>query len=158
MADFSIADMQALRVTGLGRLLMNASRRYNDRAIEMLRSAGHARLSAAHAMILPHIDVEGTRLTDIASRAGVTKQSASEMVQDLERIGYVRRERDALDKRAVKVTFSALGHQFLKDAYAVHLQLERELSVLLLSEADMFKNNLRRWAQHADGFAVGPDA
>jgi len=150
MADSASDRMQGLRHTNLGRLLMNASRGYNDWAIEFLRSSGHEQLTPAHAMILPYVDMGGTRLTEIARRAGVTKQSASEMVRDLERIGYLKREQDVVDKRVTRVSFSDLGRRFVDDACAVHLRLESELSSLLQDETEDFKQCLRKWVAHVD--------
>jgi hypothetical protein len=51
------------------------------------RRAGRPRLRRSHTSLLPHIDLGGTRVTDLAERLGVSKQAASQLVDDLEAIG-----------------------------------------------------------------------
>jgi hypothetical protein len=65
-----------------GRLLLRSFRAYNERAIAEIRRLGHSRLSLAHTAIILRIDVDGVRLTTLAQRAGMTKQSASQLVRE----------------------------------------------------------------------------
>ena len=116
-----------LRQTNTGRLLLKAMRAFNERSMTAVRELGHPALSFAHASILPHIEVGGTRLTDIAERAGMRKQSASQLIAELEAAGYVSRIPDPSDKRAALIDFTAQGQQFLKDAAAVKARIEAEL-------------------------------
>ncbi len=121
------AAITHLRANSLGRLLLTASRKYNEAAIERVRELGHQELTIAHAAILPHIDLKGTRLTDVAKRAGLTKQSAFELVSGLQRLGYLQREPDPDDKRAQRVVFTARGREFLLAAFQAKSALERDL-------------------------------
>lgn len=116
-----------LREHSLGRLLLRASRQYNEAAIERVRDLGHSELTLAHAGILPHIDLRGTRLTDVAKRAGLTKQSASELLSGLQKLGYLTREPDPTDGRAQRVVFTSRGRDFLKAAHEAKLELEQQL-------------------------------
>lgn len=116
-----------LRENSLGRLLLRASRQYNEAAIERVRELGHKELTVAHASILPHIDLKGTRLTDVAKRAGLTKQSASELLSGLQQLGYLTREPDPEDRRAQRVVFTARGRQFLLAAHEAKSELEQQL-------------------------------
>lgn len=116
-----------LRENSLGRLLLRASRQYNDEAIARVRQLGHPQLTLAHASILPHIDIQGTRLRDVATRAGLTKQSASELISSLQRLGYLRREADPQDGRSHLLVFTEKGEQFLRAAYRAKSELEKEL-------------------------------
>lgn len=135
-----------LRENSLGRLLLRASRHYNDEAIERVRRLGHPHLTLAHASILPHIDMEGTRLTDLANRAGLTKQSTSELITSLERLGYVRREADPQDGRSHLLVFTKRGEEFLLAAYQAKSELEGELVKRLGSHrADHFLSLLREY-------------
>ena len=45
----------------------------------------------AHGCVFGNIDDRGTRLTGLAERSGLTKQSVGEAVADLERLGFVER-------------------------------------------------------------------
>jgi len=116
-----------LRENSIGRLLMRASRRYNEAAMKRVRELGHEELTFAHASILPHIDLAGTRLVDVAKRSGLTKQSVSELLSGLQKLGYLAREPDPDDRRAQRVVFTPRGRQFLLAAYEAKSELEREL-------------------------------
>jgi len=115
----------------IGRLLLRAFRAYNERAIAEIRRLGHTRLSLAHTAIIPHIDAGGTRLTLLAQRAGMTKQSASQLVRELETAGYLEKLPDASDKRAEKIVFTEFGRRFRDDARKVKRQQEAEITARL---------------------------
>jgi DNA-binding MarR family transcriptional regulator len=138
--------IRAMRQMNIGRLLMRASRAYSERAVAGLRQRGHEALSLAHTAILPHIDIEGTRLSVLAERAGMTKQSASQIVTELGKVGYITRAIDPDDARAQRITFTALGQQFLRDAYAVKVEMEAEIvGALGLTETEHLREVLARF-------------
>lgn len=112
----------------IGRCLYTALRAYNERALQGIRALGHDRVTLSHAAVLPHIDPDGTRLTLLAQRAGMTKQSASQLVRDLELAGYVQRRPDEKDRRAERIEFTPLGQKFRRDAYDVKQDQEDELT------------------------------
>ncbi len=120
------AVLAAFRQEHMGRLLLNAQRDYSLRALTKLRARGHDGLSLAHTNLLPHIDTTGTRITTLAERAGVSKQAIGNLVGELAAKGYVRREIDPHDRRAVVVTFTAAGWDFLQDAHLVKREIEAE--------------------------------
>ena len=115
----------------LGRLLLRAHRLFAERALALLHARGHADLTIAHVMLLPHFDAQGTRSTVLASRAGITKQAAGQVVADLERVGYIARVSDESDARAVKLAFTRRGRQLVADAAAVKEELDRQLGRVL---------------------------
>jgi DNA-binding MarR family transcriptional regulator len=64
----------------------------------------------AHSAVMAHIDIAGgTRLSTIAARANITPQAVGELVDDLERLGYVRREPDPDDRRAKRIVLTERG-------------------------------------------------
>ena len=64
----------------------------------------------AHSAVMAHIDIEGgTRLTTIAARANITPQAVGELVDDLERLGYVIRRPDPDDRRAKRIVLTEQG-------------------------------------------------
>lgn len=127
----SEAEIQALRESHTGRQLLLAYRAFKALATQKLRERGHEGLGTSHTAILPHIHVEGTRLTTLARLAGVTKQSAAEIVQDLERQGYVKRSVDPEDRRATRVTFTRTGWRFLQDAHDIKRDIDAEYAQVL---------------------------
>ena len=67
-------------------------------------------VSANQASILDHLDpVQSTVLSDLAKHMGVTASTMSLAVDRLERNGYVARERDAADRRRVRVRLTDAG-------------------------------------------------
>jgi DNA-binding MarR family transcriptional regulator len=76
-----------------------------------------------HGCVFGNIDLEGTRLTDLAERAFMTKQSVGEVVSDLEQRGYAERVPDPSDGRAKIIRLTERGEA----ARAVGFQLIDEL-------------------------------
>jgi DNA-binding MarR family transcriptional regulator len=73
-------------------------------------------VSAAHIHITRHLAVEGSRLTELASAAGMSKQAMGDLVDQCAAWGLVTRERDPLDARARRVCFTPMGLAWL-DAF-----------------------------------------
>lgn len=92
-----------------------------------LRGAGYTDLALSHASLLSHIDPNGTRLTTIAERAEMTKQSASQIVAELEAAGYVVRRREAGDGRARNFRLSPRGEVCRRDLMRIILEIENAL-------------------------------
>ena len=135
--DQSAIDVQQLdelRQQHIGRLLLRAQRAFSVRAIKKLRVHGHEGLSLAHTALLSNLDLQGTRITTLAERVGVTKQAIGHLVQDLEQRGYIARVADPDDRRATNITFTDAGWQFLRDAYQVKREIEAEYSAMLGEE------------------------
>jgi DNA-binding MarR family transcriptional regulator len=126
--------MRARRERHVGRLLLQAQRSFNARAVEGLRRRGYAGLTLAHLSLLPHLDEEGTRITVLAERAGMTKQGMGQLVQDLERQGFLGRAPDPADGRATLVRFTPAGQVLLADALAVTAEVEAAFAAILGSE------------------------
>jgi DNA-binding MarR family transcriptional regulator len=115
----------------IGRLFLRAHRDFSERSIEKLRARGHTGLTLAHTALLVHLDIDGTRITTLADRAGVTKQAMGHLVQDLEQKGYIARTSDPSDRRATLITFTDSGWQFLRDAYVIKREIEAEYRAIL---------------------------
>jgi DNA-binding MarR family transcriptional regulator len=84
--------------------------------VERLNAAGYEDISAAAHPVFENIDAEGTRLTELAARAGMTHQSMGELVSILEQRGYLERLRDPSDGRARLVRLTAKGRRTARDA------------------------------------------
>ena len=93
----------------LGALLRRPLRALSARVAADLAAAGFTDLRPAHLVVFQQMDAPGTRLTDLAARAHMTKQSMGALVDDLERLGYVERIPDPTDKRARIVRRTARG-------------------------------------------------
>jgi DNA-binding MarR family transcriptional regulator len=126
--------IESIRRDNIDRLMLRAYRLYVERSLEKLERYGHLRLTISHASILAYIDPDGTHISVLAERLGVTKQAMGQFVAELERRNYVVREIDPTDRRAILVKFTDRGAQFIKDAYAVKLEMEAEYSAVLGEE------------------------
>lgn len=129
--DEQLAEM---RQQHIGRLLQQAYRGFNNRAIAKLRQRGHTGLTLAHTLLLSHLDLNGTHITVLADRAGITKQSMGQLVLDLEKRGYIERSVDLSDRRATLIRFTNAGWQFLRDAYEIKKEIEAEYQAILGAE------------------------
>ena len=68
-------------------------------------------LRPTHNHVLRHLDRDGTRASVIAERAGLTRQAITQIVDELEEAGVVRREPDPEDGRAKRVVYTAAGRR-----------------------------------------------
>jgi DNA-binding MarR family transcriptional regulator len=130
-------DPDAWRQTHLGRLLGHAMRRFDERVLNRMAHdvevplalsnlAARAQVGAAHIHITRHLARGGSRLTELAERAGMTKQAMGALVDQCEAWGLVRREPDPLDARARRVTFTADGLAWLEAFRRAVAQAESE--------------------------------
>ena len=117
----------AWRQTHLGRLLGRAMSRFDARVLHLMAHdvevplalanlATRAQVSAAHIHITRHLARDGSRLTELAAQAGMSKQAMGLLVDQCEAWGLVTREPDPLDARARQVRFTAAGLAWL-DAF-----------------------------------------
>jgi DNA-binding MarR family transcriptional regulator len=85
----------------------------------------------AHSGVFAHIDLDGTRLTELAKRANMTPQAMGELVDDLEHLGYVRRIPDPSDRRAKLIVPTETGYECLQAAFDTIEGIERRLDDLI---------------------------
>lgn len=103
----------AWRHANIGRLLNNAVRRFEGRVLELMNAKGHAETRIAHVSLTRNLDVEGTRLTELARRASMSKQAMGELVDQCVELGLVDRIADPSDGRARIVKFTRAGLAWL---------------------------------------------
>ena len=94
---------------GLSRLLLEAFRAVDAEVGSALADRGSPELSPGHAAAILLVDRRGTHLTELAARAGITKQAMMQVLDDLESAGYLRRHPDPRDARAKVVRLTARG-------------------------------------------------
>jgi DNA-binding MarR family transcriptional regulator len=77
---------------------------------------------------------EGSRLTELAERVGVTKQSMGEIIDVLEQRGYVERVPDPTDGRAILIRRTPRGWEVNRIAGQVVEQVQQEWAEALGQE------------------------
>jgi DNA-binding MarR family transcriptional regulator len=112
--------------TNFGVLLFIPYRHMENRIMQAVRDAGFDDLTLAQARVFQRIAPVGTRLTDLAEQAQMTKQSVAGLVDELERMRYVRRVPDPDDRRARLIQIDKRGRQAAKAAQAAHVQIQAE--------------------------------
>jgi DNA-binding MarR family transcriptional regulator len=116
-------------------LMFVAHRAAEARVFEAVRAAGFDDLTVAQSRIGQRLDHEGIRVTDLAEQAGVTKQTAGALVDDLEAGGYVTRKPDPADARARLVVLTDRGGKLCATAAAEIAKVEAEWRAHLGSKA-----------------------
>ena len=125
--DQALSD--ARKRASTGQLLVQCARGIGDQAAKRAADAKGGGLKPAHAALLPHLDFDGVRIVDLASRLGITKQAVSQTVSELVISGVVELATDPDDGRAKRVRFTKKG----ADA------VTHELNVMGKVEADLEK-------------------
>jgi DNA-binding MarR family transcriptional regulator len=119
----------------LGLLCFYPHRAMEARLVTALAEAGFDDITLAQGRIAARIGPHGTRLTDLAAQALVTKQTAGHLVDQLERAGYVRRVPDPTDARARLVQMAPRGLGVVAIARRVEAEVEAEWTAHLGEEA-----------------------
>ena len=151
MADRNVTETRRT----LGALLRLPYEALAARVYGGLAARGFGDIRVAHSAVFRHIAPSGSRITELAERAGMTKQSMAYLVEGLAAGGYLRVGPDPDDGRARRVCLTARGG----DALETLLELSAE------AEADIARRiGTRRLAtlkailgELAEGFDAGSD-
>ena len=109
----------------LGILLFVANRALEQRAFDAVVNAGITDITLAQARVAARIGPDGSRVSELAEQARVTKQSAAFLVEQLETAGYVERVPDPTDGRARLVRLTTRARRV---AQAADAEVQRVLT------------------------------
>jgi DNA-binding MarR family transcriptional regulator len=115
----------------LGTLLRDPWLELNVRLHEEVAARGHSDLRPALSVVFQHVRDEGSRVTEIAERAQLTKQTVVYLVNELEELGYVERAPDPQDGRAKLVRLTERGEAAVDEARRAAAKVEREWAQLV---------------------------
>ena len=110
----------------LGVLMFVAHRSIERRVMARLAAVGADDITLAQSRVVQRLAPEPMRLTDLAEQAGVTKQTAGGIVDQLEAAGYLVRVPDPSDRRARLVTLSDRGVELCEIAAREVQTIEQE--------------------------------
>lgn len=134
MADDYPRRLEQAKRQSLAQRLFRCARLWNEQALAEVRALSGQPVRPAHAALFPHIDLEGTRQTELARRLGVSKQAVGQLVEELESMGMVERRPDPEDGRSRRVHFTARGREGLLHGLGLLAQMEAELGAELGAE------------------------
>lgn len=107
-------------------LLDRATAALGEELGRRLDAAGYGDIRETHGCVFGHIGPDGARLTELAERAGLTKQAVGEVATELQQLGYVERLPDPDDGRAKIIRLTERGHEAQRAGFAILDDLEAE--------------------------------
>ena len=114
--------------------VLNLMARNENMPLALSNLAARGRLSASHTHITRHLAIEGSRLTDLARSANMSKQAMGKLVEQCEAWGLVARSDDAHDARARRIIFTPIGLAWLHAFEQAVTQAQDELSASVGAE------------------------
>lgn len=133
------------RQAHLGHWMSQALQRFDARVLSLMSRneevplglsnlAARGRLSASHIHITRHLALEGSRLTELARCANMSKQAMGKLVAQCEAWGLVTRLVEARDARARRIVFTPVGLAWLQAFRQAVAQAEEELRAAVGAE------------------------
>ena len=112
----------------LPALLRLTSQLMAERLANWISESGFEGIQPAHSAVIQPLweAAQGARITELAQRSRITKQSMSALVSDLESGGYVERVDDPDDARAIRVRLTSRGRAYARAVRAFARNLESE--------------------------------
>lgn len=126
-----LAEVRRLRNSALYRPLARISRVYNRQVVDGLHAAGFEDFAPSFPALLSNLDTQGTRIGVLATRAGVTRQAASQLLMEIERCGYVERKPARDDARATVVMFTSRGQKLLARIFELVEEIEGSFAAVI---------------------------
>lgn len=118
------AQVNHQRAANLRQRMLRASRAVNTAIVTGLQEQGFHALRPAHTALLSNLALEGANLTEVAQRAGMTKQAMGRLADELVRLGYIERQADPADRRVVRVVFTPTGMALMQESFRIMGSIE----------------------------------
>jgi len=109
-------------------LSLRAFRWFEDGLLRRLDEAGWPKITRAHSLVFAHLDLEGTRPSELARRIGISRQAVHQTVGELVELGLVELAPDPASRRAKLVVLTPLGRRRVAEAHGIFGELEGELA------------------------------
>src|SRR5262245_19047527 len=126
MAEDAVAEPEIYDTLMMGALLTIPLQTLSQRVSDAVNARGFTDFRQANRPIFIWCKPGGSRLTELAKRAGVTKQSMGEMIDALEQRGYVERVPDPTDMRATLIRRTPRGWELTELICQVVEDVQRE--------------------------------
>jgi DNA-binding MarR family transcriptional regulator len=110
----------------IGALLRLPAQAIHRRIVAGLNVAGFRDLRLPHMGVLQYPGPDGCRPSELAERAGTSKQAMNQLLRSLERLGYIRRSDAKKGRRARIVHFTRRGHAAWAKIHEILAEIEAE--------------------------------
>lgn len=119
------------------QVLFKVARLVNEAALARVNEArvGALAYRPSHTALIPHLALEGSRITALAAAMQISKQAVSQVVEELEEMKVVRRVPDPADGRAKLVKLTSSGRKSMLSGLALLTALQAELAEVVGDEA-----------------------
>ena len=136
-------EFERLRQTNIGRLVEDFHLYFDMQALKYLRESGFPMIKSADAHVMRTMRFEGTRVTDMARQAGISKQAMSILVTAFIAHGFLTWAGDPKDKRNRIVSVTPAGRKLLTCGIAALKRAEDEITEIIgAQELERFRQVL----------------
>lgn len=115
----------------LGALLRGPTRFLLDRVYEHLVERGFEGVRPAHSVVFRHLLPNGSRASDLAEAAQMTKQGMAYLLEHLQEGGYIEMVPDLTDRRAKRVLLTEKGRAVQQAALDLSREIEADMGALI---------------------------
>jgi len=123
------SDFEKQKNASLSHQLIKAGRLINEKGLATARDTFRLpELKQSHLDLFPYIDFEGTGISEIARRKGVSKQSVSKLVQEMVRMKILFMETDSEDNRSKRVFMKTSGPFSLQKGFETLVSIDHLLA------------------------------
>jgi DNA-binding MarR family transcriptional regulator len=126
-----LSSLDRIRHEHLGWLLGRADLLFAEGVTRAMHERGFAGIRLVHIALIRNVDENGTRISEIARRAGMTKQATGQLVAEFVELGYIRLIPDPADGRAKIARYTAKGKRLLVAIVASIEQTEDTVSATI---------------------------
>jgi DNA-binding MarR family transcriptional regulator len=115
----------------IGQLLVRLLREFRHDLAAPRADAGYGDIRDPHMQIFGNVRIGGIRLTELADRAQLSLAATSDLVNDLEEMGYLERRPDPADGRAKLIDLTERGRAAMAAAGDRVVDIERRWSAIV---------------------------
>lgn len=147
----ALVDPERLKADrqSLGRQLYGLYRIYASLVLQDLHAEGFTDIRPVHTDMLRAVDLDGTRLTDVAARCNIAKQAAGQLAKELAALGYVTLVMIPSDTRVRLVMFTARGIDLIEHMGKIFAHVDGRLAEMIGDDA------FRRFRSSLDAMVSG---
>ena len=133
----------------IGQLLIRLLREFRRELSAPAAAAGYGDIRDPHLQIFGAIGVGGVRLTEVAARAQLSLAATSELINDLQDLGYLHRQQDPRDGRAKLICLTERGRALMAHAGDRVATIEAQWSAVVgMQSFDQMCATMQRLLNH----------